>query len=370
MHIYNNLLINKAVLSKLLAIFLYPLSFLYGLATYLRNKCFDLDIFKSIEFRLPIISVGNLSVGGVGKTPHVEYLIRLLLREQFKTATLSRGYGRLTSGYYISDNNSTIFEIGDEPMQFKRKFQEITVAVDEKRVRGIRNIIKESPVTQVIILDDAYQHRAVKPGINILVTDYSKLYIDDHVLPSGRLREWAMGSDRADIIIVSKTPSILSPIDLRRIKEELNPKPYQEIYFSYTKYSELIPFTKAAIEFSENISSSNSVLLITGIAKPLPLYYYLKDKYTHIEHLKFPDHHYFTSKDIETIKNTFISLYGNNKLLITTEKDIMRLSLQEIKENIEDIPLFYLPIEICFHGNGGEEFDSKIIKYVKSNTRN
>lgn len=333
----------------------------------MRNKLYDFELLKSIEFSLPVISVGNLNMGGVGKTPHVEYLIRLL--NGYNIATLSRGYKRITKGFIQANENSTINDIGDEPLQYKNKFNQIIVAVDEKRVRGIQTIKKTRPEIQLIILDDAYQHRAVKPGINILVTDFSRLYIDDYVLPSGRLREWSIGSSRADIIIVSKTPEILSPLDRRRIKEELNPKPYQEIFFSYTKYSDLIPFTLNAQNIDYQNQNNCSVVLITGIAKPAPLLYHLKDQYQTVEHLKYPDHHNFSTQDIENIKSKYVALFGNNKLIITTEKDIMRLSLPEIKEQIEELPIFYLPIEICFHGNDKEEFDNKILKYVRANTK-
>lgn len=346
---------------------MYPISLIYGLATYLRNKLYDFELLQSVEFKIPVISVGNLNVGGVGKTPHVEYLIRLL--SEYKIATLSRGYKRTTKGFIQANDDSTINDIGDEPLQYKSKFYNIIVAVDEKRVRGIQTIKNKFPATNIIILDDAYQHRAVKPGINILVTDFSKLYINDHVLPSGRLREWSLGCSRADIIIVSKTPDILSPLDRRRIKEELNPKPYQEIFFSYTKYGNLVPYTANAETINFQNNTNCSVLLITGIAKPAPLFYHLKELYTNVEHIKYSDHHSFNIQDIDHIKTAFTNLFGNNKLIISTEKDIMRLSLPEIKEQIEELPIFYLPIEVCFHGNDKEEFNNKILKYVRANTK-
>lgn len=346
---------------------MYPISLLYGFITYIRNKLYDYDVLKSNEFKLPVISVGNLNVGGVGKTPHVEYLIRLL--DEYNIATLSRGYKRTTKGFLIADNNSTIYEIGDEPLQYNTKFKTVIVAVDENRVRGIKKIKETNPETNIIILDDAYQHRAVKPGINILITDYSKLYINDLVLPSGRLREWSIGSNRADIIVVSKTPSILSPIEIRRIKSDLNPKPHQEIFFSYTKYGHLIPFTEITQSHLLENKEKCSVLLITGIAKPSPLFYHLKNQYNIVEHLKFSDHHNFSPSDIEQIKKSYTNLFGNNKLIITTEKDIMRLSLPEIKEQLNELPIFYQPIEVCFHGNDKIEFDEKILKYVRANTK-
>ena len=353
---------------RILYILLYPISILYGIITFLRNKLYDWSIFKSTEFNTPIIVVGNLNVGGVGKTPHIEYLIRLL--EDYKLATLSRGYKRQTSGFILADENSNAETIGDEPKQIQSKFSDVIVAVDEKRVNGIKQLKSLFPENQVILLDDAYQHRAVKPGVNILITDYSKLYIHDTILPSGRLREWAIGSNRADIIIVSKTPTVISPIDIRRIKEDLNPKPYQEVFFSYTKYGNLTSFAETCKNLAFSPADINSVLLVTGIAKPDSLYYYIKDNYQTVEHLKYGDHYLFQKEDIATIKNSFKDLYGNNKVIITTEKDIMRLSLPEIYNEIKDLPIFYIPIEICFHGNDKEEFDNKILKYVAANSRN
>lgn len=353
---------------RILNILLYPISIIYGIITFLRNKFYDWSIFKSTEFDLPVIVVGNLNVGGVGKTPHIEYLIRLL--NNYKLATLSRGYKRKTSGFILANNNSDASTIGDEPKQIQNKFPDITVTVDEKRVNGIEQIKSLVPETQIILLDDAYQHRAVKPGINILITDYSKLYINDTVLPSGRLREWSIGSNRADVIIVSKSPSVLSPIDIRRIKTDLNPKPYQEIFFSYTKYGKLSSFKDTCKNLTFPHADINSVLLITGIAKPDAFYYYIKDNYQNIEHLAFGDHYLFQKEDIETIKTSYKNLYGNNKVIITTEKDIMRLSLPEIYNELKELPIFYIPIEICFHGNDKEEFDNKILKYVTANSRN
>ena len=308
-------------------------------------------------------------MGGVGKTPHVEYLVRLLSKE-FKVATLSRGYKRSTSGFFLSNKDSTVSDIGDEPLQYRLKFKNIPVAVDEKRVNGINRIKEIHPETDVILLDDAYQHRKVNPGINILVTDSSKLYINDNVIPSGRLREWACGSKRADIIIVSKTSSVLSPIEKRRVKEKLSPLPHQKVYFSYIKYGEIIPFTNAAHKLNNDVGKNFSILLLTGIAKAGPLFYKLNNEYNSIEHIKFSDHHNFTDLDITSIKEKYKSLYGNNKIIITTEKDIMRLSLPKILTQLGGIPIFYIPIEICFHGNDKEEFDKQILKYVTENSRN
>ncbi len=350
-------------------ILLFPFSLIYGFILYIRNTFYDWKIIKSTAFNFPVIAVGNLTLGGVGKTPHVEYLIRLL-KEDFNVATLSRGYKRSTKGFHLSTKNSTVTDIGDEPLQYKLKFTTVPVAVDEKRVNGIKKIKEIHPETNVVLLDDAYQHRAVTPGINILVTDCSKLYINDNVVPSGRLREWSSGSDRADIIIVSKTSNVLSPIDKRSVKEKLNPKPHQEVYFSYISYGAITPFTNAAHHFLNKIEKSYSVLLLTGIAKAAPLFYKLNNEYSLVKHIKFSDHHNFTNADISDIKEQYNSLYGNNKIIITTEKDIMRLSLPKILNQLQDIPIFYIPIEICFHGNDKEEFNKQILKYVTANSRN
>lgn len=334
---------------------------------HVRNLLFDWGILPAEEFDFSIISVGNLSMGGVGKTPHVEYLIRLL-KNNFQIATLSRGYKRNTKGFYIANKKSTFLDIGDEPLQYYNKFTSIPVAVDEKRVNGIKQLKEKYANLNVILLDDAYQHRYVKPGINILLTNYSDLYTNDYILPSGRLREWRYGSNRADIIIVSKCPEILSPIDRRGIKEDLKPKIYQEVYFSYLKYGNLIPFTDVAKQ--QNIEpKTGNALLVTGIAKPAPLFDYLNKNMQSVVHLKFQDHHTFTNTDLAQIESNFEQITTNNKLIITTEKDLMRLSLPSIKEKIQHLPIYYLPIEIQFHGGDGEEFNKQIFKYVTANSR-
>ncbi|PCJ24412.1 MAG: tetraacyldisaccharide 4'-kinase [Flavobacteriales bacterium] len=354
---------------KIVYILLFPFSLIYGSILYLRNKLYDWNLFKSTTFDFPVISVGNLTLGGVGKTPHIEYLVRLL-KEEFKVATLSRGYKRSTSGFHLSNKNSTVTDIGDEPLQYKLKFNQILVAVDEKRVNGIKKIREIHPETNVILLDDAYQHRSVKPGVNILITDYSELYINDFVVPSGKLREWHYGSKRADIIIVSKTSSVLPARDQRKILEKLNPKPHQKVYFSYIKYDSINPFTDAAIRSQNEVNEHFSILLLSGIGKPEPLFHKLKDEYNSVEHIKFSDHHNFTYSDVIDIRKHYKTLHGNNKIIITTEKDIMRLSLPKILNQLQDIPIFYIPIEICFHGNDKEEFDKQILEYVKENSRN
>ena len=358
-------------MKRIAKIILLPISWLYALVMVLRNKLFDLKILRSSNFNdIITINVGNLNIGGVGKTPHVAYLVQLL-QSDYKIAILSRGYKRLTKGFVLANETSSFEDIGDEPLQYKKKFKDCLIAVDEKRVRGIRQIKKIHPPTKVVLLDDAFQHRYINPDVNILVTDYTNLYIYDNVLPSGRLREPTCGYKRADIIIVSKCPIVLSPIDRRRIIEEINPKDYQDIYFSYVSYKQLVPFNTSAENYLNLTDDRNSsVILLTGIANSFPLYYYLKNKYKVVEHMRFPDHHAFSENDMETLKTKFSNLIGNNKLIITTEKDLMRLSLPKISSLINDLPVFYIPIEVNFHGDDKKNFDQQITNYVRKNTTN
>ena len=354
---------------KSFSIILFPFSLIYGLILSIRNKLYDWNIFKSISFSTPIISVGNLSLGGTGKTPHIEYLINLL-SPNLKIATLSRGYKRKTKGFLLSNENSTIEDIGDEPLQYRLKYKDIIVAVDEKRVNGIKEIKRIHPETETILLDDAYQHRSVKPGINILITEFNKLYCNDYVIPSGRLRELPAGSKRADIIIVSKSLKKLSNSERNQIIKALSPDSNQSVYFSFIEYGKIKAFTSRAKETVCNESHKSDLLLLTGIAKPAPLVEKLTQDFNSIEHIKYSDHHSFTKLDITNIKDTYQNIESNNKIIITTEKDIMRLSLPSILKQIQDIPIFYIPIEICFHGDDKKEFDQKILDYVATNSRN
>lgn len=356
---------------KFLKILLFPFSILYGLILAIRNRLYDWGIFASTEFNIPIISVGNLSVGGTGKTPHIEYLIRLL-NPEFDIATLSRGYGRNTKGFVLSDMNSTTADIGDEPLQFKKKYNNIHVAVDAKRVRGIDHILELFPAVQCILLDDAFQHRAVKPGLSIALTDFSNLYLNDHVVPTGTLREFRSGIKRADIIIVSKCPKILVPIERKRLTKEINPLPHQTVYFSYIKYGEFILLNSEKmnpVSKSYYAEHNYSILLLTGIANADPLEQYVRTKVKNVIPLKFPDHHQYTKADLGLLQKTFHSIPTENKIILTTEKDVMRLKLPEFKAILDDLPIFYMPIEIDFYEHEKEEFNEQIIHYVRANQK-
>ena len=332
-----------------------------------RNLLFDLGVLHSEKFDLPVISVGNLSFGGTGKTPHIEYLIRLI-GNSILIATLSRGYGRKSKGFILASRRSNVRYIGDEPLQFVKKFHNIIVAVDEKRVRGIQKLMDKFPDLGLVLLDDAFQHRWVKPGISILLTDYHHLFTEDHVVPSGQLREFRSGAKRADVIIVTKTPKVFSPITRRRILDDLKPRPSQQLFFSYITNGYLVPVNVA--QNQAVLQKLSYILLFTGIANDYPLQEEVRRKCTNLIILKFPDHHQYEMKDLETIRTRFEDLPSRKKIILTTEKDMMRLKSEEFSNFFKDLPLFYLPIEIDFHQKDKQIFDKLIKDYVGQNQRN
>ncbi|MBN2175861.1 MAG: tetraacyldisaccharide 4'-kinase [Bacteroidales bacterium] len=352
-----------------LRIILFPFSLLYGLAVWLRNKLFDWNILPSKSFDIPVISVGNLSTGGTGKSPHVEYLVNLL-KKDFIVATLSRGYKRKSKGFILADEKSDAKQMGDEPFQFKTKFPEVEVAVDEKRKRGIEKLLKLKPETDVVILDDAFQHRYVKPGISILLTDFHQLYCSDYVLPTGNLREFRSGSKRADIIIVTKTSKVLSPITRRRIDEQLKPAPNQKLFFSYIRHQNPVPLPgiKKAADPDKD-ARFNTILLVAGIANTYPLEMYLKNMCDELEVMKFPDHHSYVQKDIIRIIERFENIITRNKILVTTEKDSVRLRDPELMKTLKNFPVYYIPIEIVIHREDRREFNEIILNNVRKNKR-
>lgn len=351
-------------------IFLKLLSIFYGLAVSLRNELFNLRLLSSKEFDLPVISVGNITAGGTGKTPHTEY-IAALLKAKFRVAVLSRGYKRKTRGFYMVEPTSTVKLVGDEPMQIKLKFNELIVAVDGNRVRGIKRLIALPEKPDVILLDDAFQHQYVAPGINILLTDYNRLITKDSLLPYGRLRESASNKSRATIIIVTKCPEEIKPIDERIIIKELNIRPYQNLYFSRITYGSLIPVFKNEVDSPiAELRKGLSVLMVTGIANPIPFKKYISFGSHDIQEMIFRDHHQFSPKDIDWINTKFESITNPDKIIITTEKDMVRFrDLNSIPEMIRR-SLYYIPVKISFMNNAGREFDRKIIDYVKENKGN
>lgn len=336
------------------------------MVTGIRNMLFDHNILKSVQFDIPVISVGNITIGGTGKTPHVEYLINLI-KEKKNLAVLSRGYKRKTKGFLIANDYSTSDDIGDETKQIKTKFPDITVAVDANRVNGVSQLIKKKINT--VILDDAFQHRYIKPGLSILLVDYNRNINTDYLLPYGRLRESVKAKDRADIIIVSKTPETLKPIDRNLVSKNLKPRPCQKLYFSGLRYGKLVPFlsdmVSAPMDWGLSVNTY-SVVLVTGIARPQQLKKYLERFSKDIHHLNYPDHASFTHNKIKKILFTFNSIKNDKKVIITTEKDAVKIREIEIKDRILKESFFYLPVEV-FIIDKEQEFKNQIIDYVGKN---
>jgi tetraacyldisaccharide 4'-kinase len=360
-------------MAKHRSILLYPLSLLYGLITGIRNFLYNTGILKSHEFSVPVICVGNLSAGGTGKTPHTEYLIEILQKE-FRVAVLSRGYKRKSSGFRTADSNSTVSDIGDEPLQISRKYPGIIVAVDRNRVHGVEEIMKDFPDTSVILLDDAYQHRRITPGLSILLSDFNNLIITDHMLPYGNLRENRHNMNRADIILITKSPANISPIQRRILVSDINKKPYQNLYFTSVTYSDPLPVfeneDKNDGPFSSAEADNRAFLLVTGIVNPEQLAEYIGNKASEIIHLPFGDHHNFTISDIEKITNAFNSLKALHKYIITTEKDSVRLrEFTNIAKPIRSA-FYYIPVGIMFLNDDKDEFDNLIVDYVRKNKQN
>lgn len=350
---------------------LYPISFLYGLGVGLRNKLFDWKVFRSKSFNVPVICIGNIAVGGTGKTPHTEYLIELL-EKQYQVAVLSRGYKRRTKGYVLADSASNAQSIGDEPYQIKTKFPHTVVAVDEKRVRGMENLCElKNPNIDVVLLDDAFQHRYVEAGLNIILTDYHRLFCEDALLPAGRLRESGKAKSRAQIIIVTKCPANLKPIDYNIIAKQLDPFPYQKLYFSSLRYGKLTPVfpeSETGARVLSSIQRDENVLLVTGIASPALLGKEI-NKYTrHIKLLSFGDHHHFRNKDIKLIADEFNRLRGK-KLIITTEKDATRLMSHPLLTDDLKKHIYALPIRVDILQNQEVIFNKTILDYVRKNKR-
>ena len=343
-----------------------PLALIYGLLTYIRNRIYDLGFIKAYSPQKHTICVGNLSVGGSGKTPHIEYLIKLL-KPDFALATLSRGYKRKTTGFIIADANSTCSDIGDEPLLYKTKYPDLTVCVEVNRVKGVKKLAELETSPQVILLDDAFQHRPIKCGLNIVVSEYDNLYFNDFLMPVGRLRESKSGIHRADIIVISKTPEKSTAVEIRNILKDIKPRPHQYVFFSYLKYGEIYSITNSG----EKINTLKDLfryrlIVFTGIANAAPMITYLKEYSAGVSHLPFPDHHDFTVADIANIQKYYETFEGGNKIMVTTEKDLMRLKQPEIWAIAERMNIFVLPVEVTFKDKA-DEFNEIILKYVRTN---
>ena len=355
-----------------------PFSWLYGFGVGFRNMLFEMGILKSRSYTVPVISVGNITVGGTGKTPHVEYLIRLL-KDKANVAVLSRGYKRKRHGFVLADAETPMKMIGDEPYQMKQKFPDITVAVDSKRTRGIDHLIggEAGKDIDVVLLDDAFQHRYVKPGINILLVDYHRLIIYDELLPAGRLREPVKSKDRADIVIITKCPWNLKPMEFRVITKAMKLYPYQQLFFSTHEYEmpiAVFPEEQGKLGASETLDSlaslkDKNVLLLTGIGSPEQMKHDMEQMTEHVTPLTFSDHHDFKQKDIVAINEAFAAI-PEPKVIITTEKDATRLAvLEELSSEVKQ-HLYKLPIYIQIMQDQEELFNQTVLGYVRKNSKN
>ena len=345
---------------------MFLLAWIYGCIVNLRNWLFDMDILHSQSYDHPIIGVGNLTVGGTGKTPHTELLVGMMLEEGLTVATLSRGYKRKTHGFRIATAESTADEMGDEPMQMARRYPEITVAVDENRCHGIDSLLREKK-PDVIVLDDVFQHRYVKPGLNILLVDYNRPAHSDRMLPAGRLREPFEGRKRADIVIVTKCPRGMTPIDFRVFEHDMALMPFQKLFFSTLRYGDLIPlFADQPLLPLKQLRQIDNALLVSGIANPEQLRQDLIPHCQRLSLLTFPDHHAFTKRDAERINETFRLLPADEKIIITTAKDAVRLRLIEDKlSKTVRTSIYVLPIKVEFLRDEERTFQRIVVDYVR-----
>lgn len=342
-----------------------PFSILYGLGVSIRNFCYHNGILKGVSFDLPIISVGNLSVGGAGKSPHIEYLIRLL-QDYIEVATLSRGYGRKTKGFHFVLPSSDANQVGDEPIQFKQKFPDVVVTVAENRTFAIPEILSVYPDIQVVLLDDAFQHRSITPGLNILLTEYNYPFTKDILLPAGRLREWRSAYSRADVIIVSKCPPVLEAGDRMRFQKDIKPFFHQQLFFSYYEYQP--PYALFDRSKTYPLHDELDLILVCAIARSDYLLAYLEEEIRFARVLEYTDHHYFSHTDMSNVKTRFDKLTATEKIILTTEKDATRLHLHKAYILKHQLPIYVLPIQVAFHGDDGQNFD-QIVKNFLLNFR-
>ena len=353
-----------------LRLLLFPFSFIYGIIVWIRNVLFDIGVIPSKEFDIPVISVGNITMGGTGKTPHTEYLISLLT-DEFKIAVISRGYKRKSNGFIMAEANSDYTIIGDEPRQIKQKFPQVEMVVDANRVEGIQKILEYNKNIQIILLDDAFQHRYVTPGISILLIDYNKPLNKDYLFPAGTLRESSKARKRADIIIITKTPENIKPVEQRIFEKKLKMFSFQKLYFTSFRYGHLIPVFdnhgNGNIELDQLKKNDSTVVLITGIADPGLLKKHIEVYCQKIIDITFPDHYNYQAKDMQTIIQRFSALEKNHKIIITTEKDAMRFQyFKELDEEIKSA-MFYLPVTVEFLHNNTLNFNNQILNYVRVN---
>lgn len=340
---------------------LLPFSALYGIAVGIRTLLYRSGVLRSVRFDLPVVSVGNLSVGGAGKSPHIEYLVGWL-NQYIEVSVLSRGYGRETSGFRQLSVIDNALQVGDEPLQLKRKFNDVPVCVSESRALGVPELVKRNPQTQCVLLDDAYQHLAVTPGLNILLTEFERPFTRDWLLPSGRLREWRHGYRRADVIVVTKCPAELSDIQRRRMIAEIDPYPRQRVYFSRYGYGH--PYDILRPDVRRPLDLNTDVLLISAIANTDYLMQYLTQKVKSVQTIEFEDHHYFSETDLLEMTKRFDQMQSSNKVILTTVKDAMRLELHQAFLWQNQLPVFALPVEVEFDREDEAAFQADVRKFL------
>lgn len=346
---------------KLLRFLLFPITLLYGLVVFVRNLCFDWGIFKATSFPIPVIVIGNITVGGAGKSPMTEYLVRLLKADS-KVAVLSRGYGRKTRGFRWVETQSDALEVGDEPLQFKNHFPDVTVAVCENRVTGLNQLVQQH---EVVLLDDAFQHRWLKPSCSILLLEYSSLQKIDFLLPTGNLREPKSAYARADVLVVSKSPKNMSEKEQLEVRKLIQPKAHQALFFSYLAYGLLTEIQGQGTRALTTLSSQTAVFLLTGIANAKPILTELDELGCGIQHYEYPDHYAFNYADLEKLIADFKQCAAADKLIITTEKDAQRLKKPTFEALLAELPMYVLPVESAFIGADQQKFKQLIQTHVR-----
>ena len=345
-----------------LRLLLFPLCLIYGLAVWIRNKLFDWGLLRSVRYKVPIISVGNISAGGTGKTPHVEYLAELL-RNDYRVAVLSRGYKRKTRGFLIARPNHKASDVGDEPLQICRKFPDIVVAVHERRRKGIQQILQHHPEINLILLDDGFQHRYVKPGLNLVLTEYYKPFFHNLLLPCGSLREPKKAIKRAHALIVTKTPAVFSPLDRGYFLKKLEKFQLDQVFFSRIHYESWVPLTP---ETPEPCSSYKTIFLYSGIANTSALEEHLKRNCQELIVKRFPDHYQFSPADLQNLRKIYKDTFSKSKAIIITEKDAMRLEGTSLLRELKGLPVYYIPIKVRFQNHDQEDFEKIVRGYLSA----
>ncbi|MBP5260204.1 MAG: tetraacyldisaccharide 4'-kinase [Paludibacteraceae bacterium] len=346
----------------------YPIGWIYALAVRIRNNLYDKGVCRSVKFGKPVISVGNITAGGTGKTPHVEYLLHRL-EKRYKVAMVSRGYKRKSKGFHEASEGADCFLLGDEPCQIHRKHRGVVVAVDKDRRHAIHRLMAVHPDLQVYVLDDAFQYRKIQPGLSILLLDYNRMVEDDRIMPYGWLREPASAKDRADVLVISKCPSDMKPIEARQLLKQVRPRPYQKLFYSTFRYGQLrgVFHTDRKLSAKSLAENDTSILLCTAIAEPEVLEAHLKKSGRRVETLYYPDHHYMDQKDADELQRRFDAMPGASKIIVVTDKDAAKLSNNPYLPEALKEAVYCIPLKVEFLFDKVESFDKMIDEYVAAN---